>query len=200
MSNLFDFQIMEAVFLTTPEAKQTQEKGDTAQYIIRQNDVLHADNQKLRANLNKMKSKASQLSDDLGRQEQSTTYLRGLVKNFAEMDRLRKELLKIQTKQMNADRTQLSEGRYQLINELRIAAICLLLATTSLLILGLFPAFWCIATLAVIVPIEGALDTHFDTILDPRKRLEPLRQRELTEELNALEQAQDHLNDYLDNI
>jgi hypothetical protein len=61
-------------------------------YIILSNETLQQENRTLRAEIVELSNTNEELETDVDRQDKGKTYIKGLLKNFAETDKMRKEV------------------------------------------------------------------------------------------------------------
>lgn len=66
-------------------------------YIILQNDTLQAENKTLNSKINELENQIDELETDSGKMERSMTYIKGMLKNFVEVDKLYRIIDKEQT-------------------------------------------------------------------------------------------------------
>lgn len=75
-----------------PDNLQSERK-----YIILMNDTLQAENRQYIKKINKLENQIEELETDNGKLERCSTYIKGMLKNFVEADKLYKKLFKLQT-------------------------------------------------------------------------------------------------------
>lgn len=78
-------------------------------YIILQNDTLQSENRCLRQKVSHMKKKQDDLETDSDRMEKSSVYMRGLLKNFVELDEMRSTVVDTERRMSKKMRTDFSE-------------------------------------------------------------------------------------------
>jgi hypothetical protein len=61
-------------------------------YIILQNDTLQAENREYSKKIKELENEIEELEIDSGKMEKSMTYIKGMLKNFVEVDRLYKKI------------------------------------------------------------------------------------------------------------
>ena len=75
-----------------PDNLQSERK-----YIILMNDTLQAENREHMKRINELENQIEELEADNGKLERCSTYIKGMLKNFVEADKLYKKLIKVQT-------------------------------------------------------------------------------------------------------
>ena len=66
-------------------------------YIILMNDSLQAENREYVKKITELENQIEDLETDNGKLERCSTYIKGMLKNFVESDKLYKKLIKVQT-------------------------------------------------------------------------------------------------------
>ena len=66
-------------------------------YIILMNDALQAENREYVKKITMLENQIEDLETDNGKLERCSTYIKGMLKNFVEADKLYKKLIKVQT-------------------------------------------------------------------------------------------------------
>tara|TARA_Y100000389_G_C17461868_1_gene522368 strand:- start:58 stop:657 length:600 start_codon:yes stop_codon:yes gene_type:complete len=81
-------------YFTKPEVAQEKSTDDTYKlYIIEQNNVLHLENTKLREETAELKNTIDNLEDESDFNTKRSSNLKGMIKNFHEIDKYREEYL-----------------------------------------------------------------------------------------------------------
>jgi|694.fasta_scaffold01796_16 hypothetical protein len=82
------------IYLRNEEQKSTIMNDLSAErkYIILQNDTLQAENREYSKKIKELENEIEELEIDSGKMEKSMTYIKGMLKNFVEVDRLYKKI------------------------------------------------------------------------------------------------------------
>jgi hypothetical protein len=196
---------MSSVQATVAQYAHTEE----AKYIIGVNEKLSEENKELRAQLAEKDSENSELESDLGQRETQVRYMRGLLKNFVEIDNLRKDINK-KSNNLSIDQVTIltriykynkSYNYYDYIN----CIITLFLICSSLIVDGvtcyILPLIWTID-----YSLKKWRSISLESLEQIKIRTENIKnenKREIKskkDEVNAIIKGCDFLNEYIDNI
>lgn len=89
-----------SIFLRNDEQKSAiipDNLTSERKYIILMNDTLQAENREHIKRINELENQIEELETDNGKLERCSTYIKGMLKNFSEADKLYKKLIKVQT-------------------------------------------------------------------------------------------------------
>ena len=84
-------------------------------YIILMNDTLQSENREHMKKINELENQIEDLETDNGKLERCSTYIKGMLKNFVEADKLYKKLIKIQTEQQSEINNNMKIYKNQII-------------------------------------------------------------------------------------
>lgn len=78
------------IYLGNQETKSSilSDLSPERKYIILQNDTLHSENRNLNNKINELENQIEELETDSAKMERSVTYIKGMLKNFVEIDKL----------------------------------------------------------------------------------------------------------------
>ena len=197
--------------LKMPRVQATAQYAHTeeAKYIIGVNEKLSDENKELRVQLAEKDSEFSEVESELGQRETQVRYMRGLLKNFVEIDNLRKDINK---KSNNLSIDQLSiltriynyNKSYNYYDYIK-CIISIFLFCSSLLVDGLaryiLPLIWTID-----FSLKKWRSTSLESLERIKIRAENIKnenKREIKikkDEVNVIIKGCDFLNEYIDNI
>lgn len=69
--------------------------------------MLQAENRKYVKKINELENQIEDLETDNGKLERCSTYIKGMLKNFVEIDKIYKKLVKVQTQYQDKLKTSL---------------------------------------------------------------------------------------------
>jgi hypothetical protein len=188
---------------TTSQYAHTEE----AKYIISLNEKLLTENIELRSTISEKDTEINTIETELGQRETQVTYMRGLLKNFVEMNDLRKDLNR-ETALLLSD--QLTMGvrvetqckkhalyeDYLLLTNMLLYVLCL--CGLSLYILPLlFIIHYALRTWRR--NAFSLLNKYMEKI-DTRKKTREAIQKKKAAELKNIVKGCDFLNEYIDQI
>jgi hypothetical protein len=87
-------------------------------YIILQNDTLQAENREYSKKIKELENDIEELEIDSGKMEKSMTYIKGMLKNFVEVDRLYKKIEVEQTELQSKININNESKKYTYFTEL----------------------------------------------------------------------------------
>lgn len=102
------------IYFNSEKRKDVLESKTTSafeKYTIIQNESLQAENREMRLHQKSLEQKLEELEDENERFDASKRYMRGLLKNLVELDRLRKQKNKEQASLTLSLRTKTNKGR-----------------------------------------------------------------------------------------
>ena len=110
------------IFLTTTAQKDKVLAGATPQenYIILMNDTLQAEQRTLTKQIQELEVTIDELETDNDRMEKGRTYMKGLLKNFNELGKYRKEVIQNQDKLLETIPKDLKLFKHRATKHLRI--------------------------------------------------------------------------------
>lgn len=86
--------------------QSTYAHSEEAKYIVSLNEKLLDENKKLRQDISELQSEHDTLENELDQREKQVTYMRGLLKNFVALDKLKQNVAD-EYKLLNADNQKL---------------------------------------------------------------------------------------------
>lgn len=190
------------IYLNTAEAKDCQDRGDTHGYIIQQNSQLHGENKELHARINELEKELADSEGDSDRQEKSLTYMRGLLHNLVEKDKLEKGLVEyvISESEYREKRVKLLES--ELLVFCRKAMGCYYGMFMFFYLVGICSVyssiFCCIGGSVPYLVFESMMGIEKDIEKDKDRVKKEVTRRK--KEISAVDDAQDLLNSYIDCI
>jgi hypothetical protein len=174
-------------------------KSDCAEkYIILVNDNLQAKQKTDMLTISNLEQRVEELEEEVEAVEKKNTYLKSILKNFHEMNKNNKELTKNNNYMYENSCSTLKYYKYRATKHLRY------LEAILMGILGIFYEFYPLQyflnvfmVLAIIVAFQESTLLNFITPKFPEKEA---RNKEILDEIQKTEKAQDYIHEFIDNI
>jgi hypothetical protein len=189
---------------TTPSPYAHTEE---AKYIISLNEKLLTENIELRSTISEKDTEMNTVETELGQRETQVTYMRGLLKNFVEMNEIRRDLNR-ETSLILADQLTLAARVETQCKKHASYDSYFLLATMLLYILCL--GGLSLYVLPLLFTIDYALRTwrtnafsilnEYREKMDTRKKTREVSQKKKSADLEKIVKGCDFLNEYIDQI
>jgi hypothetical protein len=196
------------IYLQSAEEKEkvfAKPDGQYDRYIILMNDTLQSENRELREKMNGMTmelsvlgEQAEEFEDDLGRQEKGHMYVKGLLKNFVELDKMRTEEALInatvQTGLLKSVRTYKLETQ----KELQIVAAAVMAVFVGVVLLG----YWYNAVFFGVLSCVDIYTKYMNvtTFVLGEYKDENQRLKVLRGDMKIITDAQDFIHDHMDSL
>ena len=183
-------------YFTKPDPVQEKNTDQTYKlYIIEQNNVLHLENTKLREQLAELKTTIESLEDETDFNTKRSSNLKGMIKNFHEIDKYRQDHLKLSDKIISNQHKFLSNFRNEFEKQQIIYAIVLIILTS----LSLF--FSVISSINICIfgttnlylfrlKLKDVTISKFDS--------ENIQKNKLDIKINEIMKAQDYIHEFID--
>ena len=182
------------------ETRVMENASSSEKYIILQNEILQKENRALRNSIKNLKTLNSEMEDQIDSNDQSKRYIKGLLKNLVELEKLRAEVQSKNTKMRSETHTivssfkENSEKHIKYLKTFIFIFFCILwefhLLNIKHFITILSPTLIC---LAFIINMNSKLQLpSFET------ELESISQTE--EEIKKITDAQDFLSEHIDSL
>jgi len=188
---------------TTSQYAHTEE----AKYIISLNEKLLTENITLRSTISEKDTEMNTIETELGQRETQVTYMRGLLKNFVEMNEIRRDLNR-ETSLLLADQLTLA-SRVETQCKKHASYDSYFLLTTMLLYIMCMGGL-SLYVLPLLFTIDYALRTwrinafsilnEYKEKIDTRKKTREGTQKKKSEDLEKIVKGCDFLNEYIDQI
>lgn len=183
--------------------KTNTKENISEQYIIDVNKTLRKENAEQIKTIEKLESQVADLEDSNDNSDKRNDYLKNVLKNFHEMNKLYKELY-----ESRKYRTVLCEER---ITDRRKDAKGTLRLCESLVTIFLGYRFWSCGFYAlftspniVIIGLMLGLLGYFEKILDlyrtPQLPKHKSEEKEILKKIKRINKAQDYIYEFIDNI
>lgn len=174
-------------------------KSDCAEkYIILMNDNLQTKQKTDMLTISTLEQRVEELEEEVEAVEKKNTYLKSILKNFHEMNKNNKELTKNNNYMYENSCSTLKYYKYRATKHLRY------LEAILMGILGIFYEFYPLQyflnvfmVLAIIVAFQESTLLNFITPKFPEKEA---RNKEILDEIQKTEKAQDYIHEFIDNI
>jgi hypothetical protein len=193
--------------MTSTTTSQYAHTTEEAKYIISLNEKLLTENIELRSTISEKDTEMNTIEAELGQRETQVTYMRGLLKNFVEMNDLRRDLNR-ETALTLADQLTLASrvetqckkhagyDSYFLFTTMILYLMCL--GGLSLYILPfLFMVDYALSTWRI---NAFSILNEYKEKIDTRKKTREGTQKKKAEDLKKIVKGCDFLNEYIDQI
>ena len=185
------------IYLNNQEIKSTILNDVTAErrYIILQNDTLQAENRNLNNRIHDLENQIEELETDSAKMERSATYIKGMLKNFVEVDKLYKIVDK--------ENTQLQSKMTKIYIDMKSLLFTNLIIYKVISML-IFSICFCIGNPSIFFILDNLLCLYiFYEYNSKFKRNTNLSESENTmeirEKIKDIHKSQDYIVDLIDN-
>lgn len=165
-------------------------------YIILMNDELHVQNRDLLKRVSKLEDQVEEFEDEQGQTEVRRNNMKGLLKNFHEMNKWHKEVSEKQGNVIQSAHKDVQHFRWRATKHLRILEACLLVFLAvcyeNYSFLHFLPVFAC---LLVVVSFQ---ESTLQNIPPLEYKTQDDRIKVLLKEIQDTMKAQDYIHDFLD--
>jgi len=185
------------IYLGNQETKSSilSDLSSERKYIILQNDTLHSENRTLNNKIIELENQIEELETDSGKMERSLTYIKGMLKNFVEVDKLYRTLDKKQTEKQVKMEEKIKaikssficqSFKYKIISLLIFLFFCIL---EFHVISFIFDKFMFLYIFVLFFNnIRFKTDLQYETTI-----------KELRLKIDEIHKAQDYISDLIDN-
>ena len=171
-----------SIIMPTPKDNIVSIQNTESRYIIEMNKHLLEKESQLKDTLQEVKVERDQFEEEVDKHEKSSQYMRGLLKNFVEINNTNKTIEAEYKKHLKAQE-----------NEIRLFKIYLIIGAFSTLI---FPMYFAYASISIFIGgFSGYYTQHSHTSKVYLKNIKNHKQS-----IKKIEDACDFLNDYIDNL
>lgn len=172
------------------------EASPREKYIILMNDTLQSENRTNMLRLKELENQIEELEGDSERLETSNNNLKGLLKNFHEMDKWRREVNELELKIIKNHKKFINHYKYRATKHLRI------LQTLMLLFVAVYYEYFSFTqTLPLIVMFLIIASFQESTLYHLRLPIYNVEEKQLEAlqtEINRTIKAQDYIHEFLD--
>lgn len=163
-------------------------------YIILMNETLQDENRKLQAQIKDNESKISEYEEDNENYDNSKRYTKGLLKNFIEIDRLRKKIHDIYDNRNFNNESKLKK----LYNYNRLFEYFIILLIAFLWKVEFFESFQLYFYVSTVFMYVYVIEVFFYKMKTPTEYNDKIFETE--KEIKKISDSQDFLNEYIDCI
>lgn len=168
-------------------------------YIILMNDTLQAENREYVKKITELENQIEELESDNGKLERCSTYIKGMLKNFVEADKLYKKLIKVQTAHTSGIKNNLKDYKKRLFIDF----------TKISLFSTLFSIFFFAVQLKVAIPtflfymvdklvVYGFVVYYMYRVISTGIDADIVEINELKKRIKEINKAQDYIHDLID--
>lgn len=165
-------------------------------YIILMNDMLQAENREYVSQIKELEERVEEMEAELGSTETRNNNIKGLLKNFHEMDKWRRELYKHEKKILNDTQNSVLSFKDRATRHLRVLQAILVLFVG--LCFEYFPLFKFLPVLGMVMIIVAFQESTLHNLQLPLFPKEEQRINKLKEDITKTIKAQDYIYEFLD--
>jgi hypothetical protein len=188
------------IYLHSPEVKDGVLSGSSSyeRYIILMNDSLQLENKKNSSMITELETKVEELEDELGTSEVRNNNIKGLLKNFHEMNKWHSELDLQKSSILSKIQINMTQYKQKATKHVRIFEAALLV------VLGLvyenyniydFVSMFLLLSIVVSFQESLLLNLQVPVCTDENKRI-----NELKEDILKTTKAQDYIHEFIDQL
>lgn len=167
-------------------------------YIILMNDNLQSKEKEYIVSIKELENKVEELEDETESLEKKNNYLKGLLKNFHEMDKLNKELVENNIYSNEISLHTIKYFKYHATKHLRYLEILLIG------FLGIFYEFYTInITMNLFFILAIVISFQESTLMNlklPEYKEKEKRNKEIIDEIKKTEASQDYIHEFIESI
>jgi prefoldin subunit 5 len=163
------------------------------------NDTLQAENREYVKKITELENQIEELESDNGKLERCSTYIKGMLKNFVEADKLYKKLIKVQTAHTSGIKNNLKDYKKRLFIDF----------TKISLFSTLFSIFFFVLQLKVAIPtflfymvdklvVYGFVVYYMYRVISTGIDTDIVEINELKKRIKEINKAQDYIHDLID--
>ena len=168
-------------------------------YIILMNDTLQAENREYVKKITELENQIEELEADNGKLERCSTYIKGMLKNFVEADKLYKKLIKVQTAYNSGIKNNLKDYKKRLFIDF----------TKISLISALLFIFFFVVQIKLAIPtflfymvdkvvVYGFVVYYMYRVISTGIDTDIVEINELKKRIKEINKAQDYIHDLID--
>jgi hypothetical protein len=163
-------------------------------YIILQNDTLQSENREYSKKIKELENEIEELEIDSGKSEKSITYIKGMLKNFVEVDRLYKKIEIEQIELQSKINKNNESKKYASLTELIKYKLISMVIFMICFYFGTYFTFFALDKfLFIYILYEYNKSLKMNTIVIP------VVIEEARHKINEIHKAQDYITDLIDN-
>ena len=163
-------------------------------YIILQNDTLQSENREYSKRIKELENELEELEIDSGKHEKSITYIKGMLKNFVEVDRLYKKIEIEQIELQSKINKNNESKKYASLTELIKYKVISIVIFMICFYFGTYFTFFALDKfLFIYILYEYNKSLKMNTIVIP------VVIEEARHKINEIHKAQDYITDLIDN-
>jgi hypothetical protein len=173
------------------DIKSIENISSHERYIILMNETLQSDNRELRSTIKDLEVKTDELENETDRNEVSTRYMKGMLKNFVELSKLQQKYRTVTDTILTDNKNYLKRFKSETKKQLRVFELISLPA-----VFLIWQFMFTLSIIGFITIIEYTLlNLHY-----PSNDKNAAILKELTREIKTIQDAQDFIGDHIDNI
>ena len=185
------------IYLHREADKERVLSGSSPQekYIILMNDTLQADNKRLTKQIDVLENQVEELEGDIERMDKGKACLKGMLNNFNEIDKLSKQVLKIE-KEMRWDTVDhINKNKKTFYEILRITEVVFVAILLVSYYFNINTSYF-ITPLAILCFLN--IETNISSIEPPRFPDKEARLKELVKEIIEANKGQDYIHELIE--
>jgi hypothetical protein len=186
------------IFLHNQEVRDNVLSGTSPheKYIILMNDTLQTENRKLVVLVKEFEDRVEEMDSDLGQAETRNNNIKGLLKNFHEMDKWRDELNKLEEKMLVDTQKSIRAFKWKATKHLRILEGLLVLFAG--ICFECYPLLQFLPILGILLVVVAFQESTLRNLVLPTFEKDKTRVDELRKDITKTIKAQDYIHEFLD--
>lgn len=167
-------------------------------YVINVNNTLQSKQKEDMLNIHDLEQKIEEMEDEVDSVEKKNSYLKSLLKNFHEMNKMSKELSKNNIFIKENIEVSVNFFKYRATKHLRY------LETLLMIFLGIFYEFYAldytVNVFIMLVIIVAFQESTLMNLIIPSFPEKENKNKEIITEISKINKSQDYIHEFIDNI
>ena len=165
-------------------------------YIILMNDTLQTENREYLIRVKELENRVEEMETDLGLAEIRNVNIKGLLKNFHEMNKWRKDLSEQEKEILTKTQSSIQSFKYRATRHLRVLEAILVLFVG--MCFQYFPITEFLSVLVMLMIIVFFQESILQNLQLPVFPKEEEKAKKLSKEIQKTIKAQDYIHEFLD--
>lgn len=174
------------------------QNGCIENYVITLNNTLQSKQKEDMLNIHDLEQKIEEMEDEIDSLEKKNSYLKSLLKNFHEMNKMSKELSKNNIFIKENIEVSVNFFKYRATKHLRY------LETLLMIFLGIFYEFYAldytVNVFIMLVIIVAFQESTLMNLIIPSFPEKENKNKEIITEISKINKSQDYIHEFIDNI
>ena len=173
-----------------------KEASPHERYIILMNDTLQTENRQHVIQIKELEDRVEEMDGELGQAETRNSNIKGLLKNFHEMDKWRKEVNEKEAKMLEETQRAIRAFKWKATRHLRVLEAILALFVG--MCFEYYPWTQFLPVLGILMIVVSLQESTLQNLVLASFPEEEKRVKELREDITKTVKAQDYIHEFLD--